>query len=92
LPLQQGGTGVDGPDFAEVEAYGLERWLGELALSGEGAGSIRLRNEILCRQRKCAGRRHVGQLADSFGNPALFCLTMVMVLRDQLDGVAGTNR
>jgi RNA-directed DNA polymerase len=29
----QGAPGVDGQDFAEVEAYGLERWLGELALA-----------------------------------------------------------
>jgi RNA-directed DNA polymerase len=28
-----GATGVDGQDFAEIEAYGLERWLGELALA-----------------------------------------------------------
>ena len=29
----KGAPGVDGQDFAEVEAYGLERWLGELALA-----------------------------------------------------------
>jgi RNA-directed DNA polymerase len=29
----QGAPGVDGQDFAEVEAYGLDRWLGELALA-----------------------------------------------------------
>ena len=29
----QGAPGVDGQDFAEVEGYGLERWLGELALA-----------------------------------------------------------
>ena len=29
----QGALGVDGQDFAAVEAYGLERWLGELALA-----------------------------------------------------------
>ena len=29
----QGAPGVDGQDFTEVEAYGLERWLGELALA-----------------------------------------------------------
>jgi len=29
----QGAPGVDGQDFAEVERYGLERWLGELALA-----------------------------------------------------------
>ncbi len=29
----QGAPGVDGQDFAEVEAYGVERWLGELALA-----------------------------------------------------------
>ena len=28
----QGAPGVDGQDFAEVETYGRERWLGELAL------------------------------------------------------------
>ena len=29
----KGAPGVDGQDFAEVEAYGLERWLAELALA-----------------------------------------------------------
>jgi RNA-directed DNA polymerase len=29
----KGAPGVDGQDFEEVEAYGLERWLGELALA-----------------------------------------------------------
>jgi len=24
---------VDGQDFAEIDAYGVERWLGELALA-----------------------------------------------------------
>jgi hypothetical protein len=33
-PAEAGGaSGVDGQDFAEIEAYGLERWLGELALA-----------------------------------------------------------
>ena len=27
----KGALGVDGQDFADVEAYGVERWLGELA-------------------------------------------------------------
>ena len=26
-----GAPGVDGQDFADIEAYGVERWLGELA-------------------------------------------------------------
>jgi hypothetical protein len=25
--------GVDGQDFADIEAYGVQRWLGELALA-----------------------------------------------------------
>jgi retron-type reverse transcriptase len=29
----KGAPGVDAQDFAEVEAYGVERWLGELALA-----------------------------------------------------------
>ena len=29
----QGAPGVDGQDFVGVEAYGVERWLGELALA-----------------------------------------------------------
>jgi len=33
VPLQQGAPGVDGQDFAVIEAYGLERWLAELALA-----------------------------------------------------------
>lgn len=28
-----GAPGVDGQDFADIEAYGIERWLGELALA-----------------------------------------------------------
>jgi len=29
----QGAPGVDGQDFADIEAYGVQRWLGELALA-----------------------------------------------------------
>src|SRR5512145_466120 len=29
----KGAPGVDGQDFADVEAYGVQRWLGELALT-----------------------------------------------------------
>ena len=29
----KGAPGVDGEDFADIEAYGVERWLGELALA-----------------------------------------------------------
>jgi RNA-directed DNA polymerase len=29
----KGAPGVDGQDFADIEAYGIERWLGELALA-----------------------------------------------------------
>src|SRR5258706_8547075 len=29
----KGAAGVDGQDFDDIEAYGVERWLGELALA-----------------------------------------------------------
>ena len=29
----KGTPGVDGRDFADIEAYGVQRWLGELALA-----------------------------------------------------------
>lgn len=29
----KGAPGVDGQDFSNIEAYGVERWLGELALA-----------------------------------------------------------
>ena len=29
----RGAPGIDGQDFADIEAYGLERWLAELALA-----------------------------------------------------------
>ncbi len=32
-PSNRGAPGVDGQDFADIEAYGVERWLGELALA-----------------------------------------------------------
>jgi uncharacterized protein with HEPN domain len=31
--VTKGAPGVDGQDFADIEAYGVERWLGELALA-----------------------------------------------------------
>src|SRR5215213_3232793 len=33
VPLEQGRPGVDGQDFADIEAYGAGRWLAELALA-----------------------------------------------------------
>jgi hypothetical protein len=33
FPTNKGAPGVDGQDFADIEAYGVERWLGELALA-----------------------------------------------------------
>ena len=30
---KRGAPGVDGQDFCDIEAYGVERWLGELAQS-----------------------------------------------------------
>jgi len=39
---QQGAAGVDGQTFADIEAYGLDRWLGELTTAwGRSAGRIR---------------------------------------------------
>jgi hypothetical protein len=33
-PAKAGGApGIDGQDFADIEAYGVERWLAELALA-----------------------------------------------------------
>ena len=29
----KGASGIDGQDFADIEAYGVERWLAELALA-----------------------------------------------------------
>jgi len=34
-----GAPGVDGQEFAEVEAYGVQQWLGELALALRQASS-----------------------------------------------------
>lgn len=28
-----GAPGVDGQDFADIDAYGVQRWLGELAIA-----------------------------------------------------------
>jgi retron-type reverse transcriptase len=33
VPPGKGAPGVDGQDFADIETYGVERWLGELALA-----------------------------------------------------------
>ena len=36
----KGAPGVDGQDFADIETYGVERWLGELALARSGRRAI----------------------------------------------------
>src|SRR5215470_8093427 len=33
VPSNKGAPGVDGQDFADIEAYGVERWLAELTLA-----------------------------------------------------------
>jgi hypothetical protein len=37
----KGAPGVDGQDFADIEAYGVERWLGELAFALRQETTIR---------------------------------------------------
>jgi RNA-directed DNA polymerase len=48
----KGAPGVDGQDFADVEAYGVQRWLGELALALRGCR----RNDLHC-QSSCEDTR-----------------------------------
>ena len=44
----KGAPGVDGQDFADVEAYGVQRWLGELALAlREETYRMRSMNHVL---------------------------------------------
>ena len=38
----KGAPGIDGQDFAEIEAYGVERWLTELAPRGRPVAAIDL--------------------------------------------------
>jgi RNA-directed DNA polymerase len=47
----KGAPGVDGQDFADIEAYGVERWLGELALALREETTDRTRSEE-CSYRK----------------------------------------
>ena len=50
----KGAPGVDGQDFADIEAYGVQRWLGELALAlrqeraSEGSRRLAPRDSQLC--------------------------------------------
>jgi RNA-directed DNA polymerase len=47
----KGAPGVDGQDFADVEKYGLERWLGELALALKKETTDQIRSDE-CISRK----------------------------------------
>jgi RNA-directed DNA polymerase len=47
----KGAPGVDGQDFADIEAYGVERWLGELALALREESYNRILSE------ECTSRR-----------------------------------
>jgi RNA-directed DNA polymerase len=36
----KGAPGVDGQEFADIEAYGLQRWLGELAVRSKNRNAL----------------------------------------------------
>ena len=38
----KGAAGVDGQRFEDIEAYGVERWLGEQSLFFEGLSNLRV--------------------------------------------------
>ena len=50
-----GAAGVDGQGFDDIEAYGVDRWLGELAGAVDSHARQRLRR-WLCRKHKKRGR------------------------------------
>ena len=50
----QGAPGVDRQDFAAVEAYGLERWLGELALALRRRLTNRIQSDAFSYRRPTA--------------------------------------
>ena len=50
----KGAPGVDGQDFADVDAYGVQRWLGELALALRQETYDRLRSEECTYRRPTA--------------------------------------
>jgi len=49
-------TGGDGQDFRDIETYGVERWLGELALGAPGGETT---NRILSESVHPEGQRQV---------------------------------
>ena len=62
----KGAPGVDGQDFADIEAYGVERWLAELALAlrerdiPTGADQTRVHTEGQ-RQTQAAGHLNLAR-------------------------------
>ena len=59
----KGAPGIDGQDFADIEAYGVERWLAELALGLEQSLGTRLVTYaddlvILCRRGSAENALH----------------------------------
>ena len=67
-PLQQGRTGVDGQDFADIETYGVERWLGGACAPG-GEGEPRQDNRTLGLDARLSRARQTARL--TFPNPDL---------------------
>ena len=73
MPLQQElapaeagrAPGIDSQDFADIEAYGVERWLAELALALRQEGRIVIRptrgqrHIALARRRYARRRRYI---------------------------------
>jgi len=80
----RGAPGIDGQDFADIEAYGVERWLAELALAlrQETYRPQPIRRVFIPKARWCHGSsakaakadghgmRVIGQSPGSFGKDA----------------------
>jgi hypothetical protein len=74
----KGAPGVDGQDFADVEAYGVQRWLGELALALKEESYRRKRTSmpsVLRCVRACKRARAASRSATCGSSSATFATT-----------------
>jgi hypothetical protein len=71
-----GAPGVDGQTFADIEAYGVDRWLDELT-----AHVVKRLRQWLCHKHKVRGERGTARFSDKYLHDQLGLVRLERLIR-----------